>query len=410
MSQQPVPANELGGVIGRIHQLGMATEALFSRLYRGLHRRAEFEQQRAAQQTALAIQTAQTETLKRRLREKEGENTIDEGIIMQDMEGRIVLINKAAKDLLGSGKAFWESELATLFDAYRDVTYTESEITPLGEPTRIQINNRILGAQLAAVSDDGRRRLGTMIVLRDVTRDALAERLKNQFVLGISHELNTPMQVIKGSSELIANTPEGKAVNKRYLELLTRNVDILNRMVTELLDLSEMGAGNFTLRSDALNVEDLVWSVVNGMTPEIRKMKHDVSVMVRDADQLTITGDAERLRWALGHLVQNAARYSEAGSHLTVTVSSATTVHDQKRHVVVQVIDNGVGISDKDLPHVFERFYRGEPRTAAGKLLDPRGLGQGLFIARTVTEAHGGYITVQTQPGGGSVFTMVLPQ
>jgi signal transduction histidine kinase len=68
-----------------------------------------------------------------------------------------------------------------------------------------------------------------------------------------------------------------------------------------------------------------------------------------------------------------------------------------------------VGISKKDLPHIFERFYRGEPRTSSGKLLDPRGLGQGLFVARAVSEAHGGYLTVKSEQGRGSVFTIVLP-
>jgi len=73
------------------------------------------------------------------------------------------------------------------------------------------------------------------------------------------------------------------------------------------------------------------------------------------------------------------------------------------------VIDTGVGIGERDLPNIFDRFYRGEPRTASGKLLDPRGLGQGLFVAKTVTEAHGGWLNVHSQPGQGSVFTMTLP-
>ena len=77
--------------------------------------------------------------------------------------------------------------------------------------------------------------------------------------------------------------------------------------------------------------------------------------------------------------------------------------------IVIDVIDNGVGISEKDLPHIFERFYRGEPRTSSGKLLDPRGLGQGLFVARMVTESHGGFVRVRSQKGQGSAFTIVLP-
>ena len=116
-------------------------------------------------------------------------------------------------------------------------------------------------------------------------------------------------------------------------------------------------------------------------------------------------GAVERLRWSLGHLLQNALRYTEPGGHIIITAGPTG-----ENQIAVQVIDNGVGISKKDLPHIFDRFYRGEPRTRSGKLLDPRGLGQGLFVARTVTETHGGYLSVQSEVGQGSVFTMVLPE
>jgi signal transduction histidine kinase len=82
---------------------------------------------------------------------------------------------------------------------------------------------------------------------------------------------------------------------------------------------------------------------------------------------------------------------------------------DEDEKIAIQVVDTGVGISEKDLPHIFERFYRGEPRNTTGKLLDPRGLGQGLFIARKVTEAHQGYLNVRSTPHAGSIFTLVLP-
>jgi signal transduction histidine kinase len=416
--ESPTPnPQEISGILSRVNRLGSATEQLFSRLYRGLNRRSQNEQLPNDQFQRM---TERNQTLKRSLREREIElerlagvlSTLEEGIIMQDNDGRIVLINKSAKVLLGTGshKAFWESELGTLFEAYRDVTYSDAELMPLGEPTRIQVNNRILGAQLAAVAGDDGRRLGTMIVLRDVTRDALADRLKNQFVLGISHELNTPMQVIKSASELIAHISETSSPPRRYLELLTRNVDVLNRMVVELLDLSEMGAGNFSIREEELNLEDMVWSVVNGMTPELKRAKLDIGVMVRDGDHLRMVGDDQRMRWALGHLLQNSVRYTEPGGHITVAAGQSETAPDGTPRIAVQVIDSGVGISEKDLPHVFERFYRGEPRTSSGKLLDPRGLGQGLFIARTVAETHQGYLSVQSQQGSGSVFTLVLPQ
>lgn len=406
MSDQPeTDPKEIGGVLNRVNRLGTTTERLFSRLYAGLTRRSKLQTQEHPQ---IHLNAQLQEMLKKREMEIERFNAIlgkiDEGIIMQDLEGRIVLMNNGARNLLGSQKNVWDTELGTLFDAYREVVTVDTELAPLGEPTRIQANNRILAAQLAAVADSHGQRLGTMIVLRDVTRDALAERLKNQFILGISHELNTPMTVIKGMSELLAAQPEDQPANRHFLEKLTRNVDILNSMVVELLDLSEMGAGNFSIRQDEVNLENLVWSVVKGKAHEINRAKLRIGVMINGYQKLRVIGDDERLRWALGHLVQNSARYTEAGGEITVKVGFTG-----ENRIAIHVVDTGVGISEKDLPHVFERFYRGEPRTPSGKLLDPRGLGQGLFVARTVIDAHKGYLTVKSEQGKGSRFTLVLP-
>ncbi len=398
---------ELGGILHRVNSLGTATERLFSRLYNGLRQRTGASQTR--RQPSPADRQRQLErAIRRRDLEIERLNSIlaaiDEGIIMQDLEGRVVLVNAAARKLIGSRKDFWESELGSLFNAYRDVTTVDSELAPLGEPTRIQVNNLIVGAQVAAVADSHGKRLGTMIVLRDVTRDALSERLKDQFVTAISHELRTPMAVIKGMSDVILGQPKDRPINQRLLETLSRNVDILDRMIVELLDISEMSASAFSIRRDPLNLEELIWNVVNGMQPEVSRAKLDVAVILIEASRLQVMGDDQRLRWALGHLLQNAIRYTEPGGHIVITATPAGN-----DRVTIQVADTGVGISAKDLPRIFERFYRGEPRTASGKLLDPRGLGQGLFVARSVAEAHGGYLGVKSEPGRGSIFTMVLP-
>jgi signal transduction histidine kinase len=391
-----------------VNNLGTNTATLFSRLYQGLRRRSKAQQEAER----LRKMSDQNRQLKRSMRSRDLEierlsailATISEGVIMQDMQGRIVLFNNAARVLLGSQKAFWDSELGSLFNAYRDITAIDHEIAPLGEPTRVQINNKIVGAQVAAVADHDGNRLGTMIVLRDVTREALTERLQDQFVTAISHELRTPMAVIKGMSEVILGQPEGTPPNRRFLEALGRNVDILDRMIVELLDISEMSAGAFSIRQDDVDLEELIWSVVNSMTPEVNRSQLDVAVMLKDAAHLRVVGDGQRLRWAMGHLLQNAIRYNEPGGHIIVMAR----VNDEQ-HIAIQVVDTGVGIAQKELPYVFDRFYRGEPRTRSGKLLDPRGLGQGLFVARSVSEAHGGYLTVRSEQGHGSIFTMVLP-
>lgn len=214
------------------------------------------------------------------------------------------------------------------------------------------------------------------------------------------------MTVIKGASEVLAGLPEDQPVNRRLLNTLTRNVDILDRMVVELLDISEMGAETFSVRDDHVDVEPLLWSIVSSMTPEMSKAKIDLSFMMRDTQKLIVNGDSQRLRWAFGHLLQNSIRYTEASGHIVI---AAGLDEENSNYIAVDVIDSGVGISEKDLPHIFERFYRGEPRTNSGKLLDPRGLGQGLFVAKTVADAHKGYLSVKSKEGEGSAFTMYLP-
>jgi signal transduction histidine kinase len=252
-------------------------------------------------------------------------------------------------------------------------------------------------------SVSSRRRLGTLMILRDVTHESIGERLKTQFITAISHELRTPMAVIKGMSEVIAAS-EG-APNRRLLETLARNVDILDRMIVELLDVSELSSGKLNIRREPIDMEDLLWRVVTGLAPEIRRSGLDVSVLVRQAAELVVPGDDQRLRWALGHLLQNAVHYTESGGHILVTASLT-----DETHVTVQVSDTGVGIHPDDMPHIFEQFYRGRAVNAAGKLIDPRGLGQGLFIAHKVIEAHDGRLEAASTPGQGSVFTAILPR
>ncbi|PJF25687.1 MAG: hypothetical protein CUN53_11515, partial [Phototrophicales bacterium] len=401
MTAFPVPPNPqtVGGTIFRVNSLGSASEKLFSRLYRGIRTRSAS----AVPASAATPDPASDEELKRL---QAVLAALDDGIVMQDNEGRVVLINRAARELLGSIKTFWQSELGMLFASYRSVAAAEAGISPLSEPTRVQVNNRIIGARLGAVADEDGVRLGTIIVLRDITKDALSERLKDRFVTAITHELRTPMTVIKGISEvLIAQSENGTPSSPKLLHTLSRNVDVLDRMIVELLDISELNDENFTVKKAPVNLEELIWNVVRGMRHEITRAGLDVTVMIRDAGALRIAGDDMRLRWAMGHLLQNAARYTEAGGHIVVTAFIGTD-RRSSRYSMVQVADTGVGIAERDLPHIFERFYRGEARTPSGKLIDPRGLGQGLFIAQKITEAHGGYVSVSSQPGQGSVFTM----
>lgn len=413
---------ELNQVIHRVNQLGSASESLFSRLYSGLRRKPSQEEpdpptpQHEEDEVEEVTQLIeQNRFLSQALRRREGEierlnailANLNDGIIMQDVDGQILLINNAARTIIGQDEAFWDAELKRLLSGYSDRTTLEHEVVPLGDTVRIEINKRTVGAHIAAVADAQGNRIGTMIVLHDSKTESVASRLKDQFISAISHELRTPMTVIKGASDILLSGSADAAINRRMLDTLTRNIDILDRMVIELLDISEISAGSFSLREDIVDLEELIWSVVHGMFPEIKRGRLDVQVMIRDQQRMRVPGDAQRLRWAFGHLLQNAVRYTESGGHIIVAAGVDET---DDRMITLDVIDTGVGIRDKDVPHIFERFFRGEARTPSGKLLDPRGLGQGLYIAQAVITAHKGKLGMQTRVGEGSVFTVMLPR
>lgn len=410
---------EINADLGDVHRFGSASESLFRRLYRSLSRRQQLEHELQRQKQLAQRHTAESATLRRRFERLNSEHrqrgdelgrlakvlsSLDEGIIVQDVNGKVTMMNQAAQDMLGGKRAFWDSALGTLFEQYRDVIETTAELTPLGESDEISLNHRIVRAQLIAIGDEGHRRIGTVIILRDVTHDALAERLKDGFVAHIARDMERPVGVIKLASELLSGQPEDAAVNQRLLDKLLRNVDALDQLALELLDIARMNAGAFDVRREPVGVENVIWSVVNGIDVDIKSRGIDLLVMTRDLSGLSARGDDTRLQWALGHLIRNGAAYSKEGGY--VAVAARVERRKAKTYALISVSDNGAGISPEDLPHIFERFYRG----GTNRLADAApGLGQGLYVARAICQAHGGFLEVDSRLGLGSIFTMGLP-
>ncbi|MGJ3238405.1 MAG: sensor histidine kinase [Anaerolineae bacterium] len=408
---QPAQQDDAGDVLQRIHMLGSVTEDLFNRLYSGINRRRQLTD--ALEQ--LENMDVRNRQLREALKDKTIENqrltsilaSISEGIILQDTDGRIVLMNSAAQELLGSNRNFWSTELGILFRESRDVITVGSEIVPVGEARRVRVNQRMVSAQIASIADQNDERIGTLMILRDVTEDDISARMKNSFVTHISHELITPLAPMRVASEILLNTPEGQAPNPRMLEMISKNVDILDRLVTEMLDMSAMTSGEFNIKHESLMLEDLVLEVVQDFLPDLNDGKLDLFLMFKHTQDVALFGDQKHLRWALSNLLRNAIQYTLPDQSIWVGVGSErNTPHE----VFFEIKDFGVGIAEDDLPHIFDLFYRGDARTENGKKLDPRGLGQGLFVAKTIARAHGGSLTVDSTRYQGSTFKLVIPR
>lgn len=223
------------------------------------------------------------------------------------------------------------------------------------------------------------------------------DRLKDDFVSRISHELRTPLTSIKAYVELLDSGVIDEPA--RYFEILRAQTDRLHRVIEDLLDVSRLSRDDVDVHRLPISLEAFVQGLAAGRQAEADRRGLKLAVTLPDELPLANT-DPTLLRQVVINLLNNALSYTPAGG--AIALSAHQRLLGLTPWLVVEVSDTGNGISPRDLPHIFEPFYRGE---AAGDYRTP-GAGVGLSIARYLVEKLGGQITVQTQPGQGSVFSV----
>jgi heavy metal sensor kinase len=236
-----------------------------------------------------------------------------------------------------------------------------------------------------------------------------------RFSADASHELKTPLTVLRGEVEVALRNRRDSAEYERVLRAVLAEVESMTRLVDDLLLLSRADAGALKLDSRPVELDHLVEEVAK--EGEVLGREKNVRVTIKGLEPLVLQGDAQRLKQLLRNLVDNAVKYTPAGGEVSISAAvlpsgSAAVSEPQHRstaapqHVVeIAVQDTGVGIPPEALPRVFERFYRVDPARSR----ETGGAGLGLCIAKTIAEAHGGAIEVQSTPGAGSTFTVRLP-
>lgn len=223
-----------------------------------------------------------------------------------------------------------------------------------------------------------------------------AEVQRRQMTADIAHELRNPLSVVRGNLEAMFDGVY--PVDAEHLEPIYQETILLQRLVEDLRLLSLADAGRLELIRSDVDVQGLLSGVAEGAQAIARDK--GISLEVQPAPEpLVIDGDADRLRQVLGNLLDNALRYTPAGG--TVTLGA----HKAGSKVRISVADTGSGIPDGDLPHVFDRFYRGD----AARDRASGGSGLGLAIARALVEAHGGTISIESAAGQGTAFLVNLP-
>ena len=231
-------------------------------------------------------------------------------------------------------------------------------------------------------------------------RDVLEQQ--RRFVADASHELRAPLTAIQGNLELLRRYPAMPTNDRREaLDDTEREAKRLGRLVSDLLALARFEAGQSSKR-EGVALEDLLEEIATELAPQAKS--HTLELGNVDQGTLMpsrVQGDREYLKQLVGILLDNALKYTPVGGRITLEL------HRDPAGVRLEVRDNGIGISETDLPHVFERFYRADQARVRG--VDPGGTGLGLSIAQWIAEQHGGQIALESQLGVGTVARVTLP-
>ncbi|MCU0475703.1 MAG: GAF domain-containing protein [Anaerolineae bacterium] len=341
-------------------------------------------------------------------------DSISDGVILSDAEGRIIVTNPGAQRMLklnadelidrplnqfaglygGSVQAWIEQVLAQTQSAQASEDFSLE--------LRLNLDDAVLSARMSPVSSDGRF-IGMVSVLRDITREAEVDRMKAQFVANVSHELRTPLTPIKGFTEMLMMGALGPVTDPQRgtLGMIKDNIARLTVLVDDILDISRIDGGSDGLRIAEVSVEEVVNESVDKQRNRPQHKDKTRTITLDIAPDLPyIQADRTKLGRIFGSIVDNAFNYSQDGG----TIQVAAKLDGDR--VLVSVADDGVGIPEKYREAVWKRFQRVEEHALK---LDVSGTGLGLSIVKEMVEMHHGDVWFESEVGVGTTFYVSLP-
>jgi two-component system phosphate regulon sensor histidine kinase PhoR len=324
-------------------------------------------------------------------------DNMTDGVIMTDIEGNASLANEAAKKLFniknGTEKPLIEvvrdHEMEEVLKLCLETARTQSVQYESGA------SKRYLRTIAIPVYEDELR--GVLLLLQDLTELRNLQTTRRELIGNISHEFRTPLAGIKAMAETLRDgVIDDKDTAIDFLTRIDDEVERLTQIVAELTELSRIETGQAELRLEPVNLNQVIDEVIAQLSPQVERQQLSIDKEL-PADIPSVQADKERIRQTIVNLVHNAIKFTDPGGKITI----AAQVRGDS--ATVDISDTGIGISKNDLPHIFERFYKGDRARSGG------GTGMGLAIAKHVVEAHGGSIRVQSEEGRGSTFSINLP-
>jgi signal transduction histidine kinase len=304
-------------------------------------------------------------------------NGMTDAVIGVNKELEPVFLNPRAKKLLESSDHAFHNRLQEVLAKTR---YSGPVTDPAAET-----GDRLIEIRAAPLED------GALAILRDVTEDLHMQRVKAEFIANASHELKTPLTALSGYLEMLEDE-EDERVRAEFLSDMRVQTERLQNLARTLLDLSRLDANAVTFRTEEVDLEDLLY----GLRRDFGYTGRELNISA-DPEVPPVLTDPNQLHRAIAILVDNALKYSDESSPVELRLTR------QDGRVAISVADHGCGIPEREIPHIFDRFYRAQGSSRAD------GTGLGLALAHEITDHLGGTIEVLSSPNTGSTFTVLLP-
>jgi two-component system phosphate regulon sensor histidine kinase PhoR len=332
--------------------------------------------------------------------------SMEEGVVALDEMGRVIEVNPAAAKILGidagaaRGRLLHEvarqRKLLDFVDAALSVEQPgRADVTPKGETERdLHLNG-------ASLQDVNGKPIGLLVVMHDVTQIRRLERVRSEFITNVSHELRTPLSTIKATAETLYDGALDDIENaRRFVETIVKQSDQMMTLIDDVFSLAriEKDATTRRIEKKASPIAEILESAANTCRHFAQQKQIELTISCDAA--LTAEVNPPLIQQAVVNLVDNAIKYSDAGSQVRISAASG------EDGLTIKVSDDGCGIDQSHLPRLFERFYRVDKARSR----DLGGTGLGLAIVKHITLAHGGNVSVESEVGRGSTFSLCLPQ
>lgn len=327
------------------------------------------------------------------------------GIVMLDATGSILIMNERAEEILGV------SARKLIGKPYSDIKqqYELSQLIIEGFDTKEFIHEevtfyypeeRLLELNLVPIHQGNDSEFGgILLVLQDVSAIRRLERMRSEFVANVSHELKTPIAAVKGFAEtLLGGVVKDEETARSFLQIIYDESERLNRLIGDILELSKIESRRAPLMLSPVDINGFMANTIAIL--EVSALRKNIHIQMTSPQELYMEADEDRLRQILVNLLSNAISYTPEGGKITINIEE-----NEQENIVISIADTGIGIPEKDLPRIFERFYRVDKARSRGS----GGTGLGLSIVKHLIDLHKGTIEVSSTVGIGTTFTIELP-